>query len=58
MSAQERAVVEDSDFTMLTRVCTELSMNPEYINPEATGHYNNAAMEIIGTEAGKAIAKI
>ena len=58
MSAQERAVAEDSDFTMLTRVCTELSMNPEYINPEASGHYNNAAMEIIGTEAGTALAKI
>ena len=58
MQAQERAVAEDSDFIMLTRVCTELSMKPEYINPEASGHYNNAAMDIIGTEAGKALANM
>ena len=58
MSAQERAVAEDSDFVMLTRVCPELSMKPEYINPEASGHYNNEAMEIIGTEAGSALARI
>ena len=58
MQAQERAVAEDSDFLMLTRVCPELSMKPEYINPEASGHYNNAAMDIIGTEAGKALANI
>ena len=58
MSAQERAVAEDSDFTMLTRVCPELSMKSEYINPNASGHYNNEGMEIIGTEAGKALAKI
>ncbi len=58
MRAQERVVAEDSDFVMLTRVCTELSMKPEYINPNASGHYNNAAMEIIGTEAGTALAKM
>lgn len=58
MSAQERAVAEDSDFVMLTRVCPELSMKPEYINPKASGHYNNAAMEIIGTEAAKGLAAI
>ena len=58
MSAQERAVKEDSDFVMLTRVCTELSMNKDYINPEASGHYNNEGMEIIGTEAASALAKI
>jgi len=58
MSAQERAVSEDSDFVMLTRVCTELSMKSEYINPEASGHYNNAAMEIIGAEAAKGLAAI
>ena len=58
MQAQERAVKEDSDFVMLTRICTELSLNNEYINPEASGHYNNAGMEIIGREAGTALAKI
>jgi len=58
MRAQERAVAEDGDFVMLTRVCPELSMKPEYINPEATGHYTNEGMEIIGKEAGSALAKI
>ena len=58
MSAQERAAAEDSDFLMLTRVCPELSMMPEYINPEASGHYTNAAMEIIGKSAGRALAEI
>lgn len=56
MRAQERAVEEDSDFVMLTRICTELSQNPEYINPQASGHYNNVGMEIIGKEAGKELA--
>ena len=58
MSAQERAVKEDKDFVMLTRLCTELSQKTENINPKAVGHYNNAAMTLIGTEAGKALAKI
>ena len=56
MRAQERAVKEDEDFVMLTRVCTELSRKTECINPEACGHYTNASMEIIGAEAGKALA--
>ncbi len=56
MQAQEAAVKVDSDFIMLSRVCTELSMKPEYINPNASGHYNNEGMEIIGTEAGNALA--
>lgn len=58
MRAQERAVNEDSDFVMLTRVCTKLSMDTAYINPKASGHYSNAGMEIIGTEAGKTLAEI
>ena len=56
--AQELAVERDGDFVMLTRICTEMSMNPTYINPEASGHYNNAGMEIIGGEAGTALAKL
>ncbi len=58
MRAQERAVETDSDFVMLTRVCPQLSMQQEYINPKASGHYNNAAMEIIGESAGKTLAKL
>ena len=58
MNAQERAVLEDPDFVMLTRMCADLSKQSEYINPEADGHYNNTAMEMIGGEAGKTLAKI
>ena len=58
MASQEKAVKEDSDFVMLTRVCSELSRQKEYINPKVTAHYNNKGMEIIGTEAGKSLAKI
>jgi hypothetical protein len=36
----------------------QLSMQKEYINPKASGHYNNAAMEIIGESAGKTLAHI
>ena len=57
MRSQERAVEEDSDFIMLTRICTELSQQFEYINPQASGHYNNAGMEIIGAKAGKTLAR-
>ena len=57
MHAQEKAVQQDSDFLMLTRVCAELSTKPEYITPGVSGHYNNRAMEVIGTEAGEALAK-
>lgn len=58
MRAQERAVETDKDFVMLARICPELSLNDTYINPKASGHYNNAGMEMIGTEAGKTLAEI
>lgn len=58
MRAQERAVETDKDFVMLARICPELSLNDTYINPKASGHYNNAGMEMIGTEAGKMLAEI
>lgn len=57
MAAQER-VCTDPDFAMLTRVCGELSLRKKYVNPDAPGHYNNAAMDIIGTLAGSALARI
>lgn len=57
MRAQERAVEIDSDFIMLTRICAELSMKPEYINPRASGHYNNEALDMIGTAAGETLGK-
>ena len=58
MSAQEKAVAIDNDFVMLTRICTELSMNPQYINPNVSGHYTNQGLDLIGREAGKALAAV
>jgi hypothetical protein len=58
MRAQEKAPEADPDFVILTRFCTELSMNAAYINPSASGHYNNAAMEIIGTAAGEMLGRL
>ena len=58
MLAQELAVERDRDFVMLTRVCTELSLDSRYINPEASGHYNNAGMDIIGRAAAMTLAKL
>lgn len=58
MKAQEELPCEDSDFILLTQITKELSLNREYINPEVDGHYNNKAMTIIGSTAGKALAKL
>ena len=58
MLAQENACKIDNDFVMLSRICEKLSLNKEYINPEASGHYNNKGMEIIGKEAGANLAKL
>lgn len=55
MNAQERAVKEDSDFLMLTRITAQLSKDPKFLNPEAAGHYNNEGLALIGKEAGAAL---
>ncbi len=54
--AQEELCREDEDFVMLTDVAKALSLDPKNINPEACGHYNNAAMRFIGETAGTALA--
>lgn len=56
--AQEELSHEDG-FDMITRVtgvCTQDTA--KYINPSASGHYNNAAMELIGKSAGANLARI
>ena len=35
-----------------------MSQQEEYINPNAQGHYNNAAMEIIGKAAATTLAAL
>ncbi len=57
MEAQERLTREDPDFVMLARVCPAMSLEAKWINPYAEGHYSNAAMTVIGTEAGRALAR-
>ena len=56
MAAQEELVAADPDFVMLSRICPHICKLPEYINPEAMGHYNNRAMELIGRDAANALA--
>ncbi len=56
MKAQELAVKRDGDFVMLTRITASLSLDKRWINPEAAGHFNNAAMKRIGSRAGARLA--
>lgn len=58
MRAQEKLPSIDDDFVMLTQICKTLSLDERYINPFEDGHYNNLAMELIGKEAGIALAKL
>ena len=58
MNAQEELPAQDNDFVLLTRSLAKMSLQKEYINPKADGHYTNAALDIIGKEAGEALAKI
>lgn len=58
MQAQERAVQEDGDFVMLTRLTEKLSRDERYLNPFAQGHYNNLAMELLGRDAGQALGNL
>jgi hypothetical protein len=57
MAAQEKLPELDSDFVMLTDAPTRLSLNDEYKNFDAIGHFNDKGYEIIGREAGEALAK-
>ena len=52
--AQESLCREDNDFLLLTDVTKKLSLDENYLNPQAEGHYTNAGMELIGTAAGSA----
>ena len=56
MAAQEKLPIFDADFIMLTDVATRISLIDEYQNFDALGHFNNKGYEIIGREAGYALA--
>jgi NAD-dependent DNA ligase len=56
---QDKAAKIDKDFAILTRITKKLSVNKKYLNPKEYGpHYNNEGMKIIGSLAGKKLAKI
>lgn len=58
MDAQEELVSSDGDFAMICRICPDICQDPQYINPEAMGHYNNEAMKLIGKTAARALAEL
>lgn len=59
MRAQERAPKEDADFVILTKICAKLSVKNKHLNPKEYGpHYNNHALDIIGTRAGRSFARM
>ena len=58
MQAQEEIVRENGDSVMLSRICSELSLDENYLNPYEDGHYNNAGMERIGADAAKTALRI
>ena len=53
--AQDELCREDADFARVTTVCRELSLQSEMISPFAEGHYNNAAMTLIGKYAARGL---
>ena len=55
--AQEECAKDDSDFLILTRVCEFLSKNQYYMNPLRNGHYDNDALNIIGSCAGECLGR-
>ena len=56
--AQEALVARDADFVMLTRDAVPMSLDAQFINPHADGHFNNRGLAILGTLAGEALAKL
>ena len=58
MKAQEDLPKIDKDFVLLTDICKKLSLDNEYLNPFAAGHYNNKGVKLIGEVAGSSLAKI
>ncbi len=56
MDAQREACREDGDFLMLTTITETLTRDVRYMNPFVGGHFGCAGQELIGTEAGRALA--
>lgn len=58
MDAQKQAAKDDTDFIYLTDICEKLSLDKNYINPFARGHYSNEAFKIIAKESAKPLAEL
>lgn len=56
MRAQERACQIDEDFLMLTRITAKLSFDKRYLNPYASGHYDNSGLAVIAAESARTLA--
>jgi len=56
MRAQERACQIDNDFLMLTRITAKLSYDKRYLNPNASGHYDNTGLAVIAAESARTLA--
>lgn len=56
--AQEALVARDADFIMLTREAVPMSLDAQFINPHADGHFNNRGLAILGTLTGEALAAL
>ncbi|MBE6758137.1 MAG: sialate O-acetylesterase [Ruminococcaceae bacterium] len=56
--AQEALVSRDSDFAMLTREAVPMSLDPQFINPQEDGHFNNRGLALLGRLAGEALAAL
>lgn len=56
MRAQDRACEIDSDFLMLTWITAKLSYDKRYLNPQASGHFDNAGLAVIAAEAARTLA--
>ncbi len=53
MQAQEEIVRKNEDCKILTRICAQLSLDLNYLNPQEEGHYSNKGLERIGAESAK-----
>lgn len=56
IEAQSRVCDEDSLFLMLTDEATELNNIPEYMNPEAAGHFSAKGLVKLGGDAAVTLA--
>ena len=55
MRAQDRACEIDEDFIMLTRITSKLSYDKRFLNPQASGHYDNTGLAVIAAEAARTL---